>query len=300
MTRPRALVTGSTGFVGMHLTRHLASQGWEVARLLRRDLESLEPSSVAGTHDSAWDGTTESAIQAVAEAAPNVVFHLASLFVAEHGPADVVPLTSSNVVVGAQIAEAMLQCDCRRLVNTGTSWQRGAGGSYDPVCLYAATKQAYEDLLAYYVSAEGFGVITLRLYDTYGPYDRRAKLFSALRTAVASGSAVAMSPGDQLLDLVHIDDVVRAFAIAGERLLQGKAGMTSYDVSSGRHVTLKDVARMYGDALGREVPVAWGERPYRRREVMVPPPGQALPGWEPTIRLEDGITTMEAADVERS
>jgi len=284
----------------MHLTRHLASLGWEVARLLRRDLESLTPSSAAGVLDFAWDGTTESAIQAVADAAPSVVFHLASLFVAEHGPADVVPLTSSNLVVGTQIAEAMLQCGCRRLVNTGTSWQRDAEGRYDPVCLYAATKQAFEDLLAYYVSAEGFRLITLRLYDTYGPCDRRAKLFAAMRNAVASGSAVSMSPGEQLLDLVHIDDVVHAFAIAGERLLQGDEGMASYDVSSGRRVSLRDVARMYGDVVGCEVPIAWGERPYRRREVMVPPPGQALPGWQPTVRLEDGIAAMEAADVERT
>lgn len=298
MTAGRALVTGSTGFVGAHLVGHLASMGWEVARLLRRDLETSERDFAVAVHDYSWDGTTRSAMRVMADARPDVVFHLAALFVAEHGPDDVAPLISANLFTGAQIAEAMLHCGCRRLVNAGTSWQRSLAGTYDPVCLYAATKQAFEDLLAYYVTAERFHVITLRLYDTYGADDRRPKLFAALKAAAASGEPISMSPGEQLLDLVHVDDVVRAFAMAGEALKGEGAGMEGYDVSSGRRVSLRDVVELYGNVVGRQVPVVWGARPYRRREVMVPPPGRELPGWEPSISLEDGIALMEASNAD--
>ena len=141
------------------------------------------------------------------------------------------PLVDSNVLVGTQVAEAMLRAGCRGIVNTGTSWQRDARGAYDPVCLYAATKQAFEDVLTYYVSAEGFAATTLRLYDTYGPDDPRPKLVNALAGALRSGTPLSLSPGEQLLDLVHIDDVTAAFAAAGRRLLDGGAAVTSASTS---------------------------------------------------------------------
>lgn len=285
-----ALVTGSTGFVGSHLVRRLAADGWHVARLLRKDLESATP--VAGVRDHWWDGSTVAAVAAVAAVAPDVVFHLASLFVAEHGAADVAPLVESNVLVGAQVAEAMLRTGCRLMVNTGTSWQRDAEGAYDPVCLYAATKQAFEDVLTYYVNAEDFAAITLRLYDTYGPEDRRPKLVSALRGAVLSGAPLSLSPGEQLLDLVHVDDVTAAFALAGLRLLDGGAGHECFDVSSGRARTLRAVVAAFAAAAGRPVPVRWGERPYRRREVMTPLEGRPLPGWRAEISLEEGFERL--------
>jgi nucleoside-diphosphate-sugar epimerase len=290
MKSHRALVSGSTGFVGSRLVEHLAAQGWAVARLLRRDLESPEP--LAGVSDHSWDGSTASACEAAAAAEPDVVFHLASLFVAEHAAHDVAPLIGANLLVGTQIAEAALRCGCRGLVNAGTSWQYRADRTYEPVCLYAATKQAFEDLLAYYVAAEGFHVVTLRLYDTYGPHDPRPKLLAALRRCADSGIALALSPGEQLLDLVHVDDVARAFALAGERALSGAAALESFDVSSARRIALKEVVALYGEAIGRPVPVAWGRRAYRRREVMVPPPGRGMPGWTPTISLERGLATM--------
>lgn len=289
-----ALITGSSGFVGRHLVQRLVADGWQVGRLLREGLET--PAPVSGVGDHWWDGSTDGAIAAIAAAAPDVVFHLASLFVAEHACADVVPLVESNVLVGTQVAEAMLHAGCRAIVNTGTSWQRDAQGAYEPVCLYAATKQAFEDVLSYYVSAEGFAAVTLRLYDTYGPDDPRPKLVSALAGALRSGTPLALSPGEQRLDLVHVDDVTAAFAAAGRRLLDGGAGHERFDVSSGQTRTLRAVVAAYGTALGRPVPVRWGERPYRRREVMTPPAGTPLPGWRAEISLEDGFRRLVVRD----
>ena len=291
MSAPRAMVTGSTGFLGGHLVRRLRERGWTVTRLLRDGLEVAE-SLDGGVSDEWWDGSTEAAIVAVGRAQPDVVFHLAALFVAEHGAADVQPLVESNVLVGAQVVEAMLGSGCRRLVNAGTSWQRDTQGRYEPVCLYAATKQAFEDLLVYYVSAESFRVVTLSLFDTYGPDDRRPKLFAALDAAVRRGRPLAMSPGEQLLDLVHVDDVARAFELAGRGLLDADAGLERYVVSSGRRVALRDVVALYGAAIGRPVPVEWGRRPYRRREVMAPPAGRGLPSWRPTVGLEQGLADL--------
>jgi nucleoside-diphosphate-sugar epimerase len=291
----RALLTGSTGFVGSHLTPRLVSAGWVVHRLLRAGLEEARP--IQGVRDHLWDGSTDAALAILADARPDVVVHLASLFLAEHAAKDLEALVSANVLAGLQVVEAATAAGCRGFVNAGTSWQHFQGAEYDPVCLYAATKQAFEDLLAYYVGARGLRAMTLKLFDTYGPGDRRPKLFAALRRAARSGETLAMSPGEQLLDLAYIDDVTRAFVTAAEVVSEGgESGHRMYAVPSGERHTLKEVVALYEDVTGLHVAADWGGRAYRGREVMTPWEGPSLPGWRAEVDVRRGIELMEAAD----
>lgn len=238
------------------------------------------------------DGTTEALVAIMAEVQPTVVFHLASLVLAEHQPRDVVALIQSNVLFGTQVVEAMARQKLRLLVNTGTSWQHYENQEYSPVNLYAATKQAFEAVLQYYVEACGLRVITLKLFDTYGPDDPRPKLMNLLKRVAVEHQPLAMSPGEQWIDLVHVEDVVQAFLVAAERLLAGEvAGHEGYAVASGQPVSLRNLVRQVEQALGRELPITWGGRPYRAREVMMPWQGERLPGWVTEVELRNGLGT---------
>jgi nucleoside-diphosphate-sugar epimerase len=227
---------------------------------------------------------------------PTVVFHLAARFVAEHRPDDVAGLVLDNVLFSSQLFEAMVRAGCHRLVNTGTAWQHRGGAAGVPVTLYAATKQAAEDVLRYYTDASPLRAVTLKLHDTYGPDDPRVKLFTLLARTAAAGTPLPMSPGEQLLELVHVDDVVAAFLVAAERLARADApAHECFAVAAARRYSLREVVRLYGEITGRRADVVWGGRPYREREVMVPWEGPVLPGWEARIALPDGLRTMGGA-----
>jgi nucleoside-diphosphate-sugar epimerase len=291
---PRALVTGANGFVGRRLAERLVAQGWSVHVVLRAATTTAAP---AGAHVHRHDGTTAQLIAIAAAVKPAVTFHLASLFLAEHGPEDVVPLIRTNVEFGAQLLEAVASAGCRRFAEAGTTWQHFGGADYDPVCLYAATKQAFADVLAYWVAARGFAATSLQLTDTYGPGDGRVKLIPMLLQAAREGRRVALSPGEQRLDLVHVDDVVEAFFIAGRRLLEGlppPGHREVYTVSSGHPMRLRDVVELLRTATGLPIDVEWGARSYRPREVMEPWTGPTLPGWSPRIALRDGLAGLES------
>jgi nucleoside-diphosphate-sugar epimerase len=224
-----------------------------------------------------------------------VVFHLASLFLAQHTPDDIEQLVRSNVLFATQMAEAMTQAGCWRLINTGTSWEHYENAAYNPVNLYAATKQAYEVMLAYYLATTPLQAVTLKLFDTYGPNDPRPKLFTLLRQSAGEGKPLAMSPGEQLIDLVHIDDIVRAYLMAADRLLAGAVhGHERYAVSSGNPLPLQKLVEIYCQVTGIKLPIHWGGRPYRQREVMIPwQNGTPLPSWKPEVELVEGIKQLE-------
>jgi len=295
MNGKNVLITGATGFIGFHLARRLARSGCTVHLLIRKGGESRLAELNQPYVPHYYDGTTDSVIKAVDSAAPEVVFHLASLFLARHEPRDIEPLINSNLLFGTQLLEAMSLTGKTLLVNAGTGWQHYENAAYSPVALYAATKQAFEAIIRYYVEARGFHVTTLKLFDTYGPEDPRPKLLSLLAQAAFEKKKLTMSPGEQLIDLVNIDDVLDAFEIAGERLLAGKGEPEeTFAVSSGSPVSLKKLIELFQSVTGNQIEVEFGALPYRPREVMVPwTKGSRLPGWRPKVSLEEGLRKMD-------
>jgi len=286
-----ALVTGASGFVGSHLAARLIADGWQT-HLVVRDAAHPRLQRFAGKAAlHVHDGTQAGMTAIVGATKPTVVFHLASLFLAQHKPEDTGALITSNVLFGTQLLQAMVDQGVKRLVNTGTAWQHFDNAAYNPTNLYAATKQAFADVAQYYVEALGVKMITLELFDTYGPDDPRPKLMALLKKLAATGERLEMSPGEQVIDLVHIEDVCAAFVLAAERLLRGEVtGAETYAVSSGAPLKLRELVAVFEGVVGKKLAIEWGKRPYRPREVMVPwRGGRMLPGWGVRVRLQEGI-----------
>ena len=252
----RALVTGATGFIGGHLCRLLEQTGWDVHAIVRRESSEGKVSGLAPkTIIHRFSGNTEELCRIVGDHPPDIAFHLASRFIVDHKPSQVSELVKSNVEFGAQLIEALSQSGIRCLVNAGTSWQHYGNAEYDPVNLYAATKQAFEQLLPYYASVHSLRVVTLKLFDTYGPGDTRGKIMQLLVRVAKGTEALEMSEGKQLIDLVHVTDVAKAFLVSAERVLSGKvAGHESYAVGSGAPVTLRRLVEIFSECRGREPP----------------------------------------------
>jgi nucleoside-diphosphate-sugar epimerase len=280
----RALVTGATGFVGGHLVRRLVDDGWLVDALVRSPDADLPAAVVTHPIPSPIDEL----IALVGEIAPSVCFHLATAFRGVHVPADIQPMVEANVGFGVALAEAVSQAGECVFVNTGTVWQHYDARAYSPVSLYAALKQSLTDALKYYEEVAGLPIVTLELTDTYGPGDPRPKLLPILVRAAREGTALQMTDGTQLIDLLHVDDAVSALLATAA----GEPGAT-YGASGGETLTLRDLVARFESVSGLSVTAEWGVRPSRPREMLTPwmvsgPP----PGWAPEVSLDDGIRAL--------
>jgi nucleoside-diphosphate-sugar epimerase len=291
--KPRALVTGATGYIGSHVARALAASGWAVAGLTRKPVSAAGAADSNGIRLYSVSESFATVRDAVESAAPNIVFHLAALSIANPSPADVDSMIRSNVLLLAQVAEAMRETGSRSLINTSTYWQFASDGSVRPLTLYAATKQAAESIIDFHVG-RGLRAVTIILHDVYGPIDPRPKLLSQLAAIDPDAAPMDLSAGTQIVDYVYIDDVARAFVDAATRLLTNpSAAHERFVVRGQRPLALRSVVELLATTRGVTLPLNWGGRPSRDYDIQVPwLGGLPVPGWRPEVTLEEGLARL--------
>jgi nucleoside-diphosphate-sugar epimerase len=231
------------------------------------------------------DGNLEAILSAIA---PDAVLHLATRYQHGHTHADIAPMLAANIVFGARLADAAARTGVRGFVSLGSAAQFAGEDHASPATLYAASKQAFDVLLAAIARGSGLPTATLIVFDTFGPGDTRGKILDRMIAAARTGTPLDLSPGEQAIDLVHVEDVVDAILMAAEGLVTGSLQPGGrFALSSGQAVTLRALAGRVSAALGRPVPARWGALPYRAGEIMQPwRGGAALPHWRAARSLD--------------
>lgn len=285
-------MTGATGYIGSHVLKYLLSKGWEIHVIADPKFGYANIEDILSQIDVfEYDGNILSLCDYFKTVKPDVVYHLAAAVITNYKPEQVPILIQSNIQFGAEILEAMKSLETKLLVSTGSYWQNYNSDTYNPVDLYAATKEAFEKIVQYYVDAYGFRHINLRLFDVYGEDDKRPKLWNALRDIAGTDQHIAVSPGEQLLDLIHISDVCKAYESAYYTLINDPSIINNvYGVRTGVTHSLKEAVFVLSNSLDKIINVDFGGKPYKNREVMVPcEKYNFLPNWKAEIPLEEGF-----------
>ena len=295
LKKARFFVTGATGYIGSFLTKRLVEEGCRVSVLVRPSSNTCLLETILNKIDvHVYDGTYESIELSINSSRPDIVFHLSSFASIKYQSNDIHNMINSNILLGTFLAEAMAKHQVKHLVNTSSYSQHYNQKPYLPNSLYAATKQAFEDILLYYSRVWLINVVHLVLFDNFGPKDPRPKIMNLLYRAMTEGKTLSMSPGEQYLDLLYIDDLIEAYLVAATRLLANETqGVERFTVSSGQHIKLKELVHLFEHISGGTIPVKWGELDYRPGEIMVPwTKGISLPAWKQRTSLEAGIRLL--------
>lgn len=264
------LITGATGFIGKNLIARLKDVH-NIHILIR---PSSHYNSLQIGHVFTFEDNVEKLTDYLKNNQISGIIHLASLYIAEHKSDQIKDLVLSNVYLGTALLEACKMAQTKWFLNTGTIWQNyqaaDLSDDYNPVNLYAASKQAFMDMAKYYVETSSLRFCTLKLCDTYGGNDTRRKVIALFHYISENHIHLNMSPGEQKLDLLHISDVVNGFIQLAEMLNDDEEVATEYVLTSGKQISLKDLAHLYEIENKTKLDITWGGRSYRMREVMKP------------------------------
>lgn len=288
----RAVVTGGTGYIGSNLIRTLLKENWHVSIIADPKFGYSNIEEVLADVDVVeYSGDITILLEWFSANDPDVVFHLAAAIITDYKPNEIANLIQSNIQFGCEVMEAMLKSSCRNLICTGSYWQNYNSDVYNPVDLYAATKEAFETMCQYYIDRYKYKVISLRLFDVYGENDKRPKLLNRLFQIAGTQLTLDISPGEQMLDLIHISDVCSGYLKAYEYMCSREFSRVGvFGICTGKRHRLKNIICIFEKILGKHINVNIGGRPYKEREVMFPTISYPqLPNWYAKISIEEGL-----------
>lgn len=241
-----------------------------------------------------FNDNTGKLVEVVADISPDILIHTATYFHAEHSIDDISLMIEANMLHGNLLLEGLSKNKKKTLfLNTGSSWQNFSNNSdYRAACLHSSHKEAFEKIAEFYADVHEIVVCTLKVFDTYGCGDNRRKIINLLMDTLFKNQSIELSLGEQLIDLVYIDDVAEAFGAVVDIFLTNKKLEKSYGISSGDELPLRDIVEMIRNIINPNfVGFEFGKRPYRSREVfenwregMV-----SIPGWVPKVSLDEGL-----------
>jgi len=287
----KILVTGATGFIGQNLISLLLDKNYDIHCIVRQNsnISKIDKRAEIFKYDSSID----SLIEYFQKEKFDGVVHLASLFLAVHTKDDIAKLISSNIQFSTELLESCKESGVSWFINTGTFWQNYENESYNPVNLYAATKEAFESVAKYYMQTSNLIFTTIKLNDTFGANDTRNKVFNLWNKIAKSGETLEMSAGEQIIDISYIDDVLSAYEVLITHLNSDEKDYfknKEFVMTNSEKMSLRDLSKIFEEATGTKLNIKWGAKPYREREVMKPyNKGIKVPNWTQKYTLKEAI-----------
>ncbi len=189
--------------------------------------------------------------------------------------------------------DAIKNIDLKLFINTGTFAEYFKGDNdFDPAYLYAATKTASRSFLDYYSKVYNFKQSTIVPYTIYGGNDSQKKLIDIICDSIKSSVPIDLSPGEQVLDFIHVDDITDFYVVLIKNFNK-LSQKTNFQLGTGVGHTLKQVAQLMERITQKKTNINWGGLDYRKSDVMYAVANietQKIKfNWEPKISLIDGI-----------
>jgi dTDP-glucose 4,6-dehydratase len=301
------VVTGAGGFIGSHLVERLVADGARVRAMLRYTsrgqrgaLDLVRGSTLDSVEVTLGDVRDFDAVREIVRGA-DAVFHLAALigipYSYEH-PQEVIDtniIGTSNVLVAAKELGSL-----ERIVLTSTSEVYGSAvrvpmdedHPLQAQSPYSATKIAADALGLSFHRSFGLPISIVRPFNAYGPRQSARAVIPTIISQAVSGGPLRLGTLDTTRDFTFVEDTAAGFVAVGA---SPDAIGEVVNVGSGTEMSIRDVVRMVGDIVGRELTVEGDEQRMRPQKSEVSrlhsdsSKALRLAGWRAEVPLDEGL-----------
>ncbi|MFW2585277.1 NAD-dependent epimerase/dehydratase family protein [Aliarcobacter butzleri] len=283
----KILVTGATGFVGKYLIQKL--KNFDI-RIIVRNINTNYPKDTQIVYSEEHLDLFEKNVKSYN---PNIVIHLASYLTSSDDISSIRNIIDSNILFPSILLESLKSTDLELFINTGSFAEYYYNdGIENPAYFYSASKIAIKPIIKYFKNIQGFKTINIIPYTIYGGKSKSKKVIDFIIESIDNKFPLDMTNGEQILDFIHIDDVVDFYihCINNINLLKDEE---NYFIGTGKGTSIKELSNIIENLTNRKTNINWGAKKYRTLDIMrAIAPIYKLErelNWKPKISLENGL-----------
>ena len=278
----KVVVTGGAGFIGTHLVRALRERGDEVVIV---DLPG---------HDIA-DAAALLPLFAGAEC----VFHVAAKPRVQYSIEHPRETHESNVTGTFNVLLAARDAGVKRVVFSSSSSVYGNALQLplsesvpaNPISPYALHKYIGEQYCRLFSGIYALPTVSLRYFNVYGPGASAEGAYALviakfLQQRTEGKPLTITGDGTQTRDFTHVRDVVQANLLAAESPSVGHGEVIN--IGAGKNASVNTIAELIGGSVEHVT-----SRLEPHDTLADNTLAKKLLGWEPTVKLEEGIAELK-------
>jgi UDP-glucuronate 4-epimerase len=229
----KILITGSAGFIGFHLARHLLDEGFAVigyegmtdyydVRIKQRRHQMLRQNEHFSAHEGMLEDSEKLRELMLAEQ-PDAIVHLAAQAGVRYSLENPRAYLDSNLVGTFNVMECARELAVDHLLMASTSSVYGANEDMPfselqktdtPLTFYAATKKATEAMGHSYAHLWNLPITMFRFFTVYGPWGRPDMALFKFTRGILNGEPIDIyNHGKMYRDFTYVADLVRAIRL---------------------------------------------------------------------------------------
>jgi len=302
----RVLVTGGAGFLGSHLCERLLAQGSEV--LCVDNFFTGRRSNVVHLLDNPLFEMMRHDVTFPLYVEVDEIYNLACPASPIHYQLDPVQTTKTSVHgainmlgLAKRVRATIFQASTSEVYGDPSIHPQPESywGNVNPIGLrscYDEGKRCAETLFFDYHRQHGLKIKVARIFNTYGPrmHPQDGRVVSNFIMQALQGRPITIyGDGSQTRSFCYVDDLIEGFI----RLMATEPSVTGpVNLGNPTEFTIHQLAQVIMDVVGNKVPII--ELPLPQDDPRQRQPditlARKLMGWEPTVRLRQGIEATVA------
>jgi len=261
----KALVTGTAGFIGSHLTEKLLKEGYEVIgvdcfidyyprKLKEKNMESfIDNDNFTFIEKNILELDLKELLKDI-----DYIFHQAAQAGVRASWGEDFEIYSDNNIMGTQkLLEAAKESNIKKFIYASSSVYGDTDNlpmketnRLQPVSPYGVSKLAAENLCYLYYKNFNVPAVSLRYFTVFGERQRPDMAFHIFIKAILEDKKLTIfGDGKQSRNFTHVDDIVKANILAAESDVKGEIFNIGGD---GERVVLNDAISLMEDIIGKK------------------------------------------------
>ena len=232
----RILVTGSSGFIGSNLVRELSKD----FKIVTFDLKN----------DKREDVRNLNYLLKKSKGCDAIV-HLAALTSNLESLEKPHEYFTTNVIGTLNVLEVGRRLKIKKIINVSSS----GVGARTP---YNFSKLLAEELCNFYSKKFKLKVISLRLFNVYGPGDKKSVIYKFIKGLKNNNPLIVYGDGKQVRDFIHVKDVIKVI----KKLLEKDFSLGIYEVGSGKGTSVRKLIKILEKITGKKPRIVYKKLPY--------------------------------------